>query len=108
MGLGPVLITVGLVIKDVVIGSTFVMVVDALMLTAEDIVFAKVAVLVATVLGIFTMVFISPMDEFRDEGTANFGVFAADMINPPPTEFVECIMFEELLGAIVLEARISA
>jgi hypothetical protein len=96
------------VTKDVDIGSTLVIVVDALMLTTEEvIVFTKVVVLLVTVLGMLTMDLMSPRDEFRDEGTANFGVFGVDMINPPPTEFVDCNMVEELLEAIV-DPRISA
>ena len=98
---------VGLLTKGVDIGSTLVIVVDALMLTTEVIVFTKVVVLVVTVLGMLTMDLISPMDEFRDEGTASFGVFDVDMINPPPTEFVDCNMVEELSEDIA-DPRISA
>ena len=104
--LGPVLPNVDLVAKEVEMGSVWAIVGDALMLTIEVFVFGKCAELVVTVVGILIMDFISPKGGFKGEDIATFGVFDVDIIKPPPTEFVEGNIDEELLETMV-DPRIS-
>ena len=84
--------------------STFVIVDDALRLTTGLDAFGIIVVLVPTILGTVTIVFILLMDVFR--GKVGLVAFAADIIKLPPATLDDCKIVLELLGAATVP-RIS-